>query len=250
MISLRNVRASLARLISPPGLLTVAIPDSGTGTPPAMRIVAQAAPVAPVAAAPRFRRAPVGPNGLSAFQEKLQIEARLKTEFGWHEKLEAAGVDYKARRKVLADFDRFVAGRPPGKSTAPKSGTVDDEGNVPVPTPPPDSGDGLDAVIKILLDGVEKLRLLLPADVDADDGDFTQAKAYLAIGSRKEALAAASRAHSRIGEQLAAHQDPRARAHAKMFANLHALKPLAIEAHDDVPTRRAKATKHLFQNLN
>ena len=173
MISLRNVRASLARLISPPGLLTVAIPDSGTGTPPAMRIVAQAAPVAPVAAAPRFRRAPVGPNGLSAFQEKLQIEARLKTEFGWHEKLEAAGVDYKARRKVLADFDRFVAGRPPGKSTAPKSGTVDDEGNVPVPTPPPDSGDGLDAVIKMLLDGVEKLKLLLPAAVavDADDGD-------------------------------------------------------------------------------
>jgi len=175
----KNVRASLARLISPSGLTTVNLPDAGIT--PALRIVAQAAAAAPVAAAaPKFRRAPVGPNGLTAYQEKLQYEARLKTEFGFHEKLEAAGMKTEARRKVLADFDRFVAARPLGKA-APPPATDEDGTAVPVETPD-------DTVEKI----VEKLETLLAelkkiAGDTGDSEDEVEARAAIRRGDRAAA---------------------------------------------------------------
>jgi hypothetical protein len=156
---------------------------------------APSASIAPVASAPvevpKFRKAPVDHEGLTAYQRKIQHEARLKSEFGWHEKLEAAGSDVKARRKVWSDFDRYIAARPLGMpatppNTAAKStpDATDDDG-VPQPVDP-ESDPSLPAIIQQLQDILDTLKKrLAPTPDETDD----EAKALSALKAGKKLTA-------------------------------------------------------------
>ncbi len=190
------IRQNLRAFLRIPENITAGLPTISAslpiaslgGSPPEMSftrpaLAAPSASAAPVAAAaPKFRRAPVDGEGFTAYQRKMQHEARLKTEFGFHEKLEAAGMVTATRRKVLADFDRFVAARPLGKSV-PKSGTVDDEGNIPVEIPAAD--DPIGDVIKQLEQCLRSLKECHP-DVSADDADASEAEAKACLRAGKQ----------------------------------------------------------------
>jgi hypothetical protein len=85
-----------------------------------------APPESPTVILPTFNGKPwsgpraIKPAGLTEYQAKVQHDARLKLEFGFHEKLKETRVLYKndphaqadARAKVLQDYDAFVAMRP------------------------------------------------------------------------------------------------------------------------------------------
>ena len=182
---------------------SASLPTAALGrTPPEVSFTrpAPVAPVAPVAAAPRFRKAPVGANGLTAFQEKLQFEARLKTEFGFHEKIEAAGMDTKARRKVLADFDRYLAARPLGKA-APSSLTENDEGQVAIEAPP--AADSIGDIVTKLEECLKLLKQMNP-DLSGDSEDEVEARAALSRGDKATALKRYDSAITALGLKIAA----------------------------------------------
>ena len=170
-----------------PGV-TASLPTALGGSPPELSMT-RPAPVAPSApapvasvATPKFRRAPVGANGLTAYQEKMRFEARLKTEFGYHEKMATAGMDSTARRKVLADFDRYVAARPMGKSAPP---ATDDDGT-PVQTASPDDSEnppGIDEILSQLLDLLTELKKQVQSN-PADDDEAVVALGHFAAGRK------------------------------------------------------------------
>jgi len=205
--SIRQNLRSFLRIPENTGLPTISasLPTATLGHPPEVSFTrpAPVAPVAPSAAAvPRFRRSPVDAEGFTAYQRKMQHDARLKTEFGLHEKLEAAGMKSESRRKVLADFDRFVAARPVGKA-APSSGTENDDGAVPVETPAAD--DPVGDVIQKLQQCLQQLKDLHP-DVNADDADADEAEARLALaaGRKSEALKLLDSAVGKRGAKIVA----------------------------------------------
>ena len=196
-----SIRKNILRFLGVPDTFTASasLPLASLGgSPPEVQLVrpAQAVAVAPsataapvVATAPRFRKAPVDAEGFTGYQRKMQVEARLKTEFNFHGRLEAAGMDTKARRRVLSDFDAFVAARPLGKAApAPESLTVDDEGNghVDAPVDDPENPPGIDSIISQLLDLVLELKKQL--QITADDDDEVQGA--LALFASKKKLSA------------------------------------------------------------
>jgi len=176
--------------------------------------------------APKFPKPAVGPSGLTAYQERIRYEARLKLEFGLHEKLQVAGTKAESRAQVFRDFDAYLAGHPIAKAapvTRPGYEPPPMLDGQPVVAP---AADPIGDAIKLLEKSIEMLKGTLPADAAADDdGDEEQAKAALASGQKSLALAALSRRHSVLGARLSEHNDPRARAAAKLFANVRSEKP-------------------------
>ena len=213
---LNTIRQNLRSFLRIPENITAGLPTISAsrptaslgGNPPEMSftrpaLAAPSASAAPVAAAaPKFRRAPIDAEGFTQYQRKMQHEARLKIEFGFHERLEAAGMKTDLRRKVLAEYDRFVAARPLGKAV-PKSGTVDDEGNIPVEIPT--AADPVGDVIKQLEQCLKQLKEA-HADVSADDADSdeAEAKACLARGDKNGALRRYDAAISKWGAKITA----------------------------------------------
>jgi hypothetical protein len=133
----------------------------------------------------------------------MQHEARLKTEFGFHEKLSSAGMKAEARRAVLADFDRYVAART-APCTAAKAAPATDDDGVPVKT---DTDAAIDSTLDLLQKGVEDLRKLLGED--SESADETEAKAARAAGKKGAAFKALGRAHEVLGARLTARRSLR-----------------------------------------
>jgi len=172
MLSLKNIRASLASFIQP----RASLPSNGTELPQ-VKLLSQ--PIAPSASS--------GPGTITAgnppeLNSLIQAIATVRRSLP------------KAQSRPAAALPGHAT-RPAPRAAAPAS--TDDD-------PPQPDTSGLDGVIASLMDSVEKLKAMLPSDVVADDGDEAQAKAYLAIGNKKAALACISRAHTAVGAQVAA----------------------------------------------
>ena len=168
---LNQIRASIAKAIAPRVSLSVI----GTELPQ-VQLLSQ--PITPSASAP----------GDLVRSNPAELAGLVRAIHGVSQAM-------KAGRPAAALPGRAAPARPAPRAAAPSS--TDDD------APQPDTS-GLDSVIKSLMDSVEQLKKMLPADVDADDGDLATAKAFLATGDKKAALAAISKAHTAVGAQVAA----------------------------------------------
>ena len=175
MLSLKNIRASLASLIHP----GVSLPGAGMETP-AMRIVAQAAPAQPPApAATGGPLAEFGPGAPERFARGNPPELA--------DLIKAIGTVKRALPKAqtaptvpaAALPGRAAPGRPAPRAIAP---ATDDDGS-PQKSEPVDYAD----IIKTLEGVIEKLKSKVPVDA-SDEADETSARAAAKSGRLTDAV--------------------------------------------------------------
>jgi hypothetical protein len=263
---LNSIRRGIAQLIGgslPPGITASAQPVAEFQLPGQARLVTMPAPVtAPVAsaqAAPTFRKAPVDGEGLTAYQNKMRAEARLKIEFGFHEKFDAihalglkGNADFSARRKLLADFDRYVATRPLAKAAPAKGNALDDDTGQPLATPPDDEDVGTAKSLAELL--LKIFRQIKDAGIGISDDEKVdnEATAHAAtlIKAGKSNTAISVIAGRILALQPTHPLTARASAEAKLFRHVRAeKKPVVLAESLSVEQRRAAAAAQLFKNI-